>query len=320
MSRPTARVLTMLEILQRGGVHQVGDLAARLGVDERTVRRYVLHLLDLDVPVQSLRGRHGGYVIAPGYRVPPLMLTDDEALATVLGLVTRTSTEAVEAASAAGSALAKLRRVLPKQLLARLDDLLAVTVITDDAPLGLVPDAGVLLQLASAALDRHVVDLTYTDRRGERTARRLSPYGVVARGGRWYVTGADSASGALRTFRLDRVVRLRRTDLAFEPPRDLDVVAAVVDGLARAPWRHDVSVLVDGRLPDVRDRLPRDLATVDEVAPGRVRVRLRAERLDWVPAVLVGLRLPFVVESPDELRLELRRVSAALLAAAADPT
>ncbi|GMA87510.1 hypothetical protein GCM10025868_27600 [Angustibacter aerolatus] len=108
-------MLTMLEILQRGGVHQVGDLAARLGVDERTVRRYVLHLLDLDVPVQSLRGRHGGYVIAPGYRVPPLMLTDDEALATVLGLVTRTSTEAVEAASAAGSALAKLRRVLPKQ-------------------------------------------------------------------------------------------------------------------------------------------------------------------------------------------------------------
>src|ERR1700723_4799264 len=87
MTRPTARVMALLELLQAGGVRTVAELAGRLGVDERTVRRYVDHLLDLDVPVESVRGRYGGYRLAPGYRMPPLMLTDDEALAVLLGLV-----------------------------------------------------------------------------------------------------------------------------------------------------------------------------------------------------------------------------------------
>src|SRR6185295_6050121 len=85
--RPTVRVLALLEILQAGGSHTVAELAERLAVDERTVRRYVDHLLDLDVPVESVRGRYGGYRLAPGYRMPPLMLTDDEAVAVLLGLV-----------------------------------------------------------------------------------------------------------------------------------------------------------------------------------------------------------------------------------------
>src|ERR1017187_4274407 len=87
MARPTARVLSLLELLQSGGVRTVADLAGRLDVDERTVRRYVDHLLDLDIPVRSVRGRYGGYRLAPGYRMPPLMFTDDEALAVLLGLV-----------------------------------------------------------------------------------------------------------------------------------------------------------------------------------------------------------------------------------------
>jgi len=84
MTRPTARVLALLELLQAGGTHTVGELAGRLGVDERTVRRYVTHLTDLDIPVRSVRGRYGGYQLAPGYRMPPLMLTDDEAVAVLL--------------------------------------------------------------------------------------------------------------------------------------------------------------------------------------------------------------------------------------------
>src|ERR1700712_956754 len=87
MARPTARVLTLLELLQSGGVRTVAELADRLQVDERTVRRYVDHLVDLDVPVESVRSRYGGYKLAPGYRMPPLMLTDDEALAVLLGLI-----------------------------------------------------------------------------------------------------------------------------------------------------------------------------------------------------------------------------------------
>jgi hypothetical protein len=85
MTRPTARVLALLEILQGGGTHTAVDLAGRLGVDERTVRRYADHLLDLDAPVESVRGPYGGYRLAPGFRMPPLMLTDEEALAVLLG-------------------------------------------------------------------------------------------------------------------------------------------------------------------------------------------------------------------------------------------
>jgi predicted DNA-binding transcriptional regulator YafY len=87
VARPTVRVLALLEILQSGGAFTVGELADRLGVDERTVRRYATHLADLGVPVHARRGRYGGYRLAPGYKLPPLMLTDDEAVAVALGLV-----------------------------------------------------------------------------------------------------------------------------------------------------------------------------------------------------------------------------------------
>src|SRR5437763_14427786 len=120
MARPAARVLTLLELLQSGGVRTVGELADRLGVDGRTVRRYVDHLLDLDVPVQSVRGRYGGYRLAPGFRMPPLMLTDEEALAVLLGLVAgQRAGLATTSRQAAEAAAAKVRRGLPKTLAPR---------------------------------------------------------------------------------------------------------------------------------------------------------------------------------------------------------
>src|SRR5262245_19384687 len=120
MTRPAARVLALLEILQNGGTRTAAELAERLGVDERTVRRYVEHLVDLDIPVDAVRGRYGGYRLAPGFRMPPLMLTDSEAVAVLLGLVTTSG-------AAAGSAAAKIRRVLPRPSVARLDALLETT-------------------------------------------------------------------------------------------------------------------------------------------------------------------------------------------------
>jgi len=116
MTRPTARVLALLEILQAGGTRTTADLAVRLDVDERTVRRYVDHLIDLDIPVRSVRGRYGGYRLASGYRMPPLMLTDDEALAVLLGLVAGLRAGLVTtSATAMESAAAKIRRVLPRR-------------------------------------------------------------------------------------------------------------------------------------------------------------------------------------------------------------
>src|SRR6476646_10173859 len=117
MSRPTGRVLTLLELLQSGGTRTVAELAERLGVEGRTVRRYVDHLIDLDVPVESVRGRYGGYRLAPGHRMPPLMLGDDEALAVLLGLIAgRRAGLPTTTGTARETATAKIRRVLPKHL------------------------------------------------------------------------------------------------------------------------------------------------------------------------------------------------------------
>jgi predicted DNA-binding transcriptional regulator YafY len=299
MTRPTARVLALLEILQNGGTHTAADLATRLAVDERTVRRYADHLLDLDVPVEAVRGRYGGYRLAPGFRMPPLMLTDEEALAVLLGLVAGGPSGLREAA---GSAAAKVRRVLPKTLAARLDTLLAsVTPPETPAP---APESSIMLRLAEATRLRRPALITYADRTGRSSERILHPYGVVARSGRWYVTGADSASGETRTFRLDRIAAARILPGAFTVPAGFDPAGEVSTGLATTPWRHRVVVAVRGTPAETPARLPRGLATIDPDPghPDWVLVRLRAERLDWLPAVLAGLGRPFVVKEPPELR------------------
>lgn len=310
MPRPTARVLALLEILQGGGTHTALDLAGRLDVDERTVRRYAEHLLDLDVPVESVRGRYGGYRLAPGFRMPPLMLTDEEALAVLLGLVAaRRAGLAPTSGQAAEAAAAKVRRVLPRTLAARLDALFATTDFTAPERETAPPETSIMLRLAEAARQRRPAVIAYTDRGGRRSERTTHPYGIVAHSGRWYLTGPDSASGELRTFRLDRISGVRLAHGTFTVPdgfRPADVVRA---SLAGTPWRHEVSVSVRGTAEEVRKRLPQGIATVEpDAAHGTdwVLVRLRAQRLDWLPGVLAELGLPFLVHEPAQLRDAIR--------------
>ncbi|MFH9423257.1 helix-turn-helix transcriptional regulator [Streptomyces sp. NPDC017529] len=312
MTRPLARVLTLLELLQVGDVRTVAELAGRLGVDERTVRRYAGHLVDLDVPVESVRGRYGGYRLAPGYRMPPLMLGDDEALAVLLGLVAGRRTGLTTAAGTAGeTATAKIRRVLPARLGRRLDAVLGSLAFTAPSGEAAAPQAAVLLPIADAVRHHRPVSVRYTAADGRRSERTLHPYGLVAHSGRWYVTGADPAIGEDRTFRLDRITDARPLPGSFAPPEGPGPAERVLTGLATAPYRHEVTLRVQGTAERIRSRLPAGLAVVTEppAAGGTdadsghwCRVELRAERLDWLPAVLASLDLPFAVERPDELR------------------
>ncbi|MEV5477885.1 YafY family protein [Streptomyces sp. NPDC052207] len=311
MPRPTGRVLTLLELLQSGGTRTVAELADRLGVEGRTVRRYVEHLTDLGVPVESVRGRYGGYRLAPGYRLPPLMLTEDEALAVLLGLVagrraglTTTEHTANETASA------KIRRVLPKHVARRLDALLEDLAFTDQPGEFEAPDTGVLLTFADAVRHRRPVSIRYTDRNGRRTERTLHTYGVVAHAGRWYVTGKDPQIGEDRTFRLDRIMDARTLPGSFEAPVGPGPAQRVLSGFATAEYQHEVTLRIHGTAQQIRAHLPASIASLEEhesqVGQDRVaerwRVELRAERLDWLPPVLASLDRPFVVERPDELR------------------
>ncbi|MEV7723981.1 YafY family protein [Streptomyces sp. NPDC087917] len=311
MSRPTVRVLALLELLQSGGIRTVAELADRLGVDGRTVRRYVDHLIDLDVPVEAVRGRYGGYRLAAGYRLPPLMLSDDEALAALLGLLVGLRTGLTTADTASGTAAAKIRRVLPERLARRLDAVLESLAFT--APPGgfAHPDAEVLLTVADAVRHRRPLSIRYTDRNGRRGERLLHAYGIVAHSGRWYVTGADPAIGEDRTFRLDRVAGARVLPGSFETPDGLDPARRVLSGFATAEYRYEVTLRIRGTVEHVRARLPAAVAVVEEPARAAgaepeaepwLCVELRVEALDWLPPVLASLDRPFVIERPDELR------------------
>ena len=305
MTRPTARVLALLELLQAGGLRTVGDLANRLDVDERTVRRYVSHLVDLDVPVESVRGRYGGVRLVAGYRMPPLMLTGDEALAVLLGLVVgRRAGLLTTTVAAAESAAAKVRRVLPRALSGRLDALLQTAEFTAGPAVAPPTETSLLLDVAEAARDRRPVAIDHTGAGGRRTRRIVHPYGVVAHRGRWYVAGRDSASGEVRTFRVDRVTAAETLGGSFDVPPGFDAAGAVVAAIASAPHRYEVVLQVEGAAEEVRALFPPALVEVQEDPedPGWVRVVLRAERLDWVPAVLAGIDRAFRIEGPNELR------------------
>ena len=302
MARPTARVLALLELLQSGGTRTVAELASRLEVDERTVRRYVEHLLDLDVPVETVRGRYGGYRLGAGYRMPPLMLTDDEALAVVLGLVAGQRTGLLpRTGTASETAAAKIRRMLPARLVDRLNAVLETLVFTS-TPVGTpAPATDVLLTLADAVQHQRPVALRYTDRSGRRSDRSFHPYGLVSHSGRWYVTGLDPSLDDERTLRLDRIADARTLPGGFVRPEGMDPAERVLASLAGAEHQHEVRLLIDATVEHVRTKLPASVAVVHEVAGG-LQVDLRVASLDWLPGVLASLDRPFLVERPAELR------------------
>ncbi|MFI0450080.1 helix-turn-helix transcriptional regulator [Actinomadura sp. 6N118] len=309
MSHPTTRVLTMLELLQAHHRIRGTELAERLGVDERTVRRYAARLEELGIPVVAERGRYGGYRLMPGFKLPPLMLTDDEATAVVLGLLAGRRLglpgEATE------STLAKVQRVLPAALRERvqaLQETLGFTLAARDAT---APATAALLTLAAAARERRRVRLRYRSWQGDESERDLDPYGLVFHSGRWYATGHDHRSGEVRTFRVDRVVSVQPGEGTFEIPVDADPVQHVTRSLAKVPYRHDVEVVLETSLDEARRRVPASTATLTETDGGVLMVT-RAERLDGMATMLAGLGWPFQIRRPDELRAAVRDLAAGL--------
>jgi predicted DNA-binding transcriptional regulator YafY len=312
---PTSRVLTLLELLQANPRIAGAELAARLGVDPRTVRRYAARLQDLGIPVEAERGRYGGYRLRPGYKLPPLMLTDEEATAVVVGLMASQRLGLSTADLAVDSALAKLHRVLPAALRERtlaVRETLGFTFVPRQAS---APATAAVLALAEAARQRRRVRLTYRSWRGEQTERDLDPYGLVFHSGRWYVSGYDHRRGQVRSFRIDRVLATEQRPQTFAAPGDFDAVAHLTRSLARVPWRYQVEVLLEATLAEARRRIPPAVATLTE-ADGGVLLRARAERLDGMARLLASLDWPFVVRAPAELRAELRELAGRLAALA----
>ncbi|MEV7783237.1 YafY family protein [Kitasatospora sp. NPDC088351] len=314
MDHPVSRVLALLELLQARPGLTGAELAERLAVDERTVRRYAARLVDLGIPVRADRGRYGGYRLLPGYRLPPLMLTGDEAASVVLGLLAGRSSGLSVGEQAAETALAKIRRVLPAQLRERVAAVEQTLGLTSAPAAGPSPAAAALFTLAEAARRRRRVALAYRDRTGEPSEREFDPYGLVFHSGRWYTTGLDHRSGELRTFRLDRIEAAEPREAGFEAPEGFDPVQRVVESLASVPWTHEVEVVLTTTLAEARHRIPPAAGTLTPTGGGRVLLRARAQNLDGVAVMLAGLGWPFTVRRPDALRAEVRALAARLTA------
>ena len=315
MASPTSRLLELLEALQSRPVATGAELADQLGVDARTVRRYVVALQDLGIPVEGQRGSGGGYRLRPGYRLPPLMLTGDEAVVVVLGLVAARRLGLDTESAAADEALAKVFRVLPTELRRRSEALEHALGFTGEAAGG-APVAGEdVLLLADAIRRRRRVRAGYTSFAGERSRRELSPYGLVVHAGRWYLAAYDHGREDERTFRVDRISGPALLDTAAEPaPDGFDAVARVSASLARVPWTWEAEVLLDLPLETARERLAHILAELAPDGTGTL-MRIRAESLDWLAGVLAGAECGFEIRRPEELRAAVHRLAARLAAA-----
>lgn len=313
---PTARLLELLELLQTQTVATGSEIADRLGVDRRTVRRYVAALHELGIPIDGQRGVGGGYRIRPGYRLPPLMLSDDEAVVVALGVVAARRLGIAGSAESVDGALAKIHRVLPDGLRRRVEALETTLDFTTAAPAGTPVTGERVLLLAEAIRRRRRLRLTYRSFAGELTRRELSPHGLVVHSGRWYLAAYDHGRHDLRTFRVDRMRRAAIAKAtAIPPPEEFDAVAYVSRSLARTPWRYEVEVLLDLPLEEATRRLPATLAELTGADDGTI-LRMRVGSLDWMARILAGLDCDFTVREPDELRASVRGLAERLASSA----
>ena len=311
MSSPTTRVLAVLELLQTHGRLPGSDLAARLGVNGRTLRRYISRLEDVGIPIAVEHGRHGGYMLVPGYKLPPMMFTDDEALALSVGLLAARALGLADGAPGVVGAQAKLERVLPASLKRRVRA--AGETVTLDLPRRAVsPDGAALAALTSAAQAGRRVAMEYVSASSAASRREFDPYGLAYRGGCWYAVGHCHLRKGLRTFRIDRIRGVRALEATFERPDDFDVLAHVAFSVATIPRRHAVEVVLRTDLPTARRELFASIGVL-ETYRGGVLLRAQADDLDWLARELARLPFRFAIRRPRALRDALRARARALL-------
>jgi predicted DNA-binding transcriptional regulator YafY len=315
MYHPTSRVLTVLELLQAQPSITGPELAARLEMDVRTVRRYITHLQDVGIPIEGTLGRHGGYRLRPGYKLPPLLFTEDEATAILLGLLGTSWLDIAQPAVAVEGALSKLFRVLPLQARARLKAMTEHVVFF--SPQEGRPDISLLIALCEAIGQQQRIALQYRSPYDEVTHRRVEPYGLVGWDSHWYLVGYCCLREAHRVFRLDRIQRLEVLGDRFVRPLDFDCrdFVAARYGRTAGGWRIEVEFAAP--LYTVQQRVPAGYGELSVTATG-TRFQTTSSDLASQARYLMSLGLPFVIRHPPELRQALLDLAEQMAQTAAD--
>lgn len=310
-NRPTSRVLALLELLQSHNLLPGAELADRIGVDLRTIRRYVAHLVELGVPIQTQRGRDGGYGLTAGHRLPPMMFTEDEAMALAIGLRAAKELGLHGILSAISSTQAKLERVMPSAVRRRIED--ANTVIALELPR--VKKAAVqqeVLALSAAARAQQRVHMVYQSAANVQTQRDVDVYGLGFRGGAWYAVGFCHLRSDVRSFRVDRVCSVEALPSTFQRPDGFDVLDYLTRSIATLPRNHSVQVILLTDLATARAAIYGEMGLLEPIAQG-VRLVAQVDDLHAMARDLARLPFPFKVSKPAALRRALALHAKALL-------
>lgn len=310
MADVTRRMLDLLSLLQTGRQFASGELSRRLGVSARTLRRDVERLRGYGYPVETRPGPGGHYRLAAGRAVPPLMLEDDEAVATLLALATSSTADPGEPGSvgaAAARAYGKLDQVLPARLAAVVSTLRSG--LEADAPLAPAADVRDLSELGVAIMDRRMVEFDYRGRELV-TRRRVEPHRQVHHLLRWYLLAWDREKQDWRTFRVDRMDSLRLLSATFEP-RSLPAGTALdhlLAGTRRGSRR--VEMTAEASASEVAAALPYEAMDLTEVGEGRTRIVLHCADRHWLLLHLSRLDTRVEVHEPVEWAREIRHLAA----------
>jgi predicted DNA-binding transcriptional regulator YafY len=303
-------VLALLELLQAHGLMSGTELARRLAVDPRSIRRYILSLESLGIPVQTQRGRDGGYHLMQGFKLPPMMFSNEEAAALPLGLV---SARSVGWASASASALAKLERVMPETVRANLRAVaasLALELPTRQPVSQVSPE---ILSLLSSAIQRQQsLRLSYHTGQQISSTRNIDAYGLAYLNAHWYVVAYCHLRLGMRSFRLDRISALELLPASFGKQLKFDTMAYLNSAIATLPRAHSIKVVLHTDLASALTEIFSSLGVL-EVVDGGILMHSQADDLLWMARELARLPFSFTIVQPQELGLALaQHLNAAL--------
>lgn len=323
MADTSARTLRLLALLQSRRYWPGAELAGRLGVSPRTLRRDIDRLRELGYPIQAQRGVDGGYQLAAGTALPPLVVDDEEAVALAVGLQAAAHGAVEGIAESSVRALAKVVQVMPARLRRRVEALGAMTVPASWGPASWGAPSGqgasgqgtgrpsvdpaLLTTVALACRDSERLQFSYTAADGQQAGRHVEPHRLVSLGRRWYLVGYDLERHGWRSFRLDRLTAPRGTGARFRPrelPAD-DAAAFVRGGIMNLIAVYEVEVLVEAPAAAVRERIGQ-WVTAEDIDATRCRIRITGDSLDWPTMALGMLGADFQVISPPELIDQLR--------------
>ena len=313
MYHPTSRALAVLELLQAHRRISGSELARRLDIQPRTLRRYIAILEEIGIPITTERGRHGAYMLVPGFKLPPMMFSDDEALALSIGLLAAQRLGMTEANTVAATAQAKLERAMPERLQQHVRALIETISLESGRAVPNV-DSALLMKLCKAAQERQQIRLSYHSPQDEHTERNVDPFGLGHRNGYWYLVGRCHLRHELRSFRLDRITAAHPLAMGFERPENFDTLAHLADSLATQPRTYLAEVELFTDLPHAMNNLGNAIGIFEPIERG-VLMRSQVDDLDWLARELARLPFGFHVNSPELLRHALKKLASRLATA-----